>query len=232
MVMPLTLLPAALTSVTYTMPASTAPRVTLASVDLTSASRVTGLTVRCALVNTAAAVVPHGTCSWHSATLTPDLARSASLVTRPGLLGGTAISIVFTANVADPVALPLSVTSFMFLVDADAKTSAGAPWLIWVARVELAPKLKVTLAPGCAASNCLPSVVNDSVSDAAANTVIEPVRRRPLLAPPVPPSVEPGPGLDEPHATSDAASGTAMNRTGTRIRMVTSSGFRQRHWST
>src|ERR1700746_1714179 len=62
----------------------------------------------------------------------------------------------------------------MFFGDADANTSAGAPLVIWVARVELAPKLKVTFTPGLAASNCLPIVVKASFSEDAANTVIDP----------------------------------------------------------
>jgi hypothetical protein len=62
----------------------------------------------------------------------------------------------------------------MFFVDADANTSAGAPLVIWVASVELAPKLNVTFTPGCAASNCWPMVVNASFSEDAANTVIDP----------------------------------------------------------
>ena len=71
----------------------------------------------------------------------------------------------------------------MFLVEAEANTSAGAPLLIWVAKVELAPKLNFTVSPGWAASNCFPSSVKVSVSDAAANTVIAPVcAAEPLLA--------------------------------------------------
>jgi len=62
----------------------------------------------------------------------------------------------------------------MFFGDAEAKTSAGAPEVIWVARPELAPKLNVTFTPGCAASNRLPIAVNASFSEAAANTVIDP----------------------------------------------------------
>jgi hypothetical protein len=46
--------------------------------------------------------------------------------------------------------------------------------MIWVARPELGPKLNVTLDPGWAASNCLPSWVNVPCSEAAANTVMEP----------------------------------------------------------
>src|SRR5215468_9826909 len=64
----------------------------------------------------------------------------------------------------------------MFFGEAEANTSAGAPLVIWVASVELAPKLNVTLVPGLAASNCWPMVVNASFSDEAANTVIDPDR--------------------------------------------------------
>ena len=58
---------------------------------------------------------------------------------------------------------------------AEAKTSAGAPWLICWANAEDAPKFGVTVTPGCAASNCS-SVVNDSCSEAAAKTFTVPVR--------------------------------------------------------
>ena len=53
---------------------------------------------------------------------------------------------------------------------AAAKTSAGAPWVIWVARVALEPKLNVTVLPDLAWKS-LPIWVNASVSDAAAKTV-------------------------------------------------------------
>src|SRR5665647_1965478 len=163
--MPLTLSPAARTSVTYTTPASTSPSSTLVSVALTSASSVTGVTVRPAAAKTLAATAPHGTAGWQTATLTSALARSARVVTFAGLPGGTAISRTFVANVDGVSAARAATTASMFLSDADAKTSAGAPSMICVARLELGPKLKVILASGCAASNCLPSVVNDSVRD-------------------------------------------------------------------
>jgi hypothetical protein len=63
----------------------------------------------------------------------------------------------------------------MFAVAAEANTSAGAPLVISVARPELGPKLDFTVSPGWAASNCFPSSVKVPVSDAAANTVIDPV---------------------------------------------------------
>src|SRR6266550_3378538 len=112
---------------------------TFASVDLTSGSWVTGVMLMCALLNTLAAVAPHGTWSWQSATLTPGRARSARLVIWAGLLAGTATSIRLTANVVDEPALPADATWSMFFVAADANTSAGAPWLICVASIELAP---------------------------------------------------------------------------------------------
>ena len=58
---------------------------------------------------------------------------------------------------------------------AEANTSAGAPWVIWWPEPSCGPKLKTTVTPGWAASNCLPSVVNASCSDAAANTLTVPV---------------------------------------------------------
>jgi hypothetical protein len=70
----------------------------------------------------------------------------------------------------------------MFFGAAEANTSAGAPSVIWVARVELAPKLNFTVSPGWAASNCFPSVVKVSFSDDAAKTVIVPVADAELLA--------------------------------------------------
>jgi hypothetical protein len=55
--------------------------------------------------------------------------------------------------------------------------------VIWVAKVELPPKLNFTVSPGWAASNCFPSWVKVPISDAAANTVIVPVCvAEPLLA--------------------------------------------------
>src|SRR5215472_14085758 len=172
---PLTLLPAACTSVTYTMPASTLPVSTWVSTDFTSGCSVTGFTVIPAFLNTSAATFPHGTCGWHSATLTEDFARSFTDVTFAGLFGGTATSMVFLAKFCGLDASPAETTSCMFVGDAEANTSAGAPLVIWVARPELGPKLNFTVSPLWAAWNCCPSLVKVSVSEAAANTVIVPV---------------------------------------------------------
>src|ERR1700761_8085902 len=105
-VTPLTLVPAACTSVTYTMPASTLPSSTWVSTDFTSGWRVTGLTVILAFLNTSAATTPHGTCGWHKAVLTDDLARLLTDVTFAGLLGGTATSMTFVAKFCGLDALP------------------------------------------------------------------------------------------------------------------------------
>ena len=64
-----------------------------------------------------------------------------------------------------------SVTVFIVASLAAANTSAGAPLTICWARSDEPPKLNLTVTPGWSVSNCLPSAVNDSVSDAAASTV-------------------------------------------------------------
>jgi len=69
----------------------------------------------------------------------------------------------------------------MFFGAAEANTSAGAPLVICVASVELAPKLNFTESPGWAASNWSPSLVKVSFSDDAAKTVIVPVAAAALL---------------------------------------------------
>ena len=194
----------------------------MASTDLTSGSSVTGVTVSLALVNTLAAVLPQGTWSWHRASLTPALARSASAVMLPGLAGGSAISMTFLANVVGADAAPASVTWVMFLALADANTSAGEPEVIWVARSELAAKLKTTLTPGWAASNCWPIVVKASFSDEAASTVIVPDRAG-APEPPAP-AVAAGVELDPHPASTGSASERAATATVMR-RMVGSCGL-------
>src|SRR5262244_1671179 len=76
MVTPVALVSLALTSVTYTMPASTSPRVTLVTTPPTLVSSLTGLTVTPAFLNTSWATAPHGTSGAHTATLTLGSARS------------------------------------------------------------------------------------------------------------------------------------------------------------
>ena len=62
----------------------------------------------------------------------------------------------------------------MLAVSAEAKTSAGAPWVICCTSADEASKLKVALASGLASVKASPTAVNDSVSEAAANTVMSP----------------------------------------------------------
>jgi hypothetical protein len=107
-----------------------------------------------------------------------------------------------------PTPSPASVTVFIVFGLAEAKTSAGAPEVICCARAELPAYEKVTFVPGLAASKSLPIWVKDSVSEAAASTVIVPLTP---AAEPVPPEGEPL-SSELPHAavlTSTPASVTA-----------------------
>ena len=61
-------------------------------------------------------------------------------MTFAGLLGGTAISMMFFAKFVEVVAPPALTTCSMFAGAAEAKTSAGAPLVICRARPELGPK--------------------------------------------------------------------------------------------
>src|SRR3954453_9418841 len=63
----------------------------------------------------------------------------------------------------------------MFGWSADANTSAGAPCVSWVTRVEDPAKLKVTFVPAWACSNALPSSANAVESDCAAYTLTVPL---------------------------------------------------------
>ena len=95
-----------------------------------------------------------------------------------GLPGGTAISRVLDAKLTGAAAVSESpVALSMFVVSAEAKTSAGAPCWIWATRSEEPAKLKVTVVPGWAFSNSAPIAVKVFFSDAAAKTVISPDRR-------------------------------------------------------
>src|SRR6478672_9566406 len=128
-----------------------------------------------AAVSTLAAADPQGTAGAQRTTLTPDLARSARPVTLAGLSGGTAISRVLDAKLTGVAAVSEApVALSMFLVSAEAKTSAGAPCWSWATRSEDPAKLKVTLAPGWAFSNSAPIAVKVFFSEAAAKTVISP----------------------------------------------------------
>ena len=168
----MTLSPAVFTSVTYTRPASASPLVTLFNTSVTEASSLTGLSVMPVAVSTFWVAEPQGTAGAQTTTFTPGLARSAKAAILAGLSGGTAICSVFEAKFTGAPSTRLSLVAFsMFLVSAEANTSAGAPDWIWVTRSDDPAKLNATWTPGWLASNCSPNVVKVVLSDAAANTV-------------------------------------------------------------
>src|SRR5207248_1065631 len=90
---------------------------------------------------------------------------------------------------------------------------------ICAARAELAAKLKVTVTPGCAASNWWPMRANASVSDAAAKTVMDPdtdddERPAALAAGPAALEQPASPPTSPAQARPTRASGTAERRIG------------------
>src|SRR6478609_472840 len=167
--------PAARTSVWYTMPASASPVVTLVTMPLTFCSSDTGVTATPAASSTCWVYLPIGTSGAAVTNVTPDLARSATDVMPFGLPLATMISSLFVAKTTgSPWLFPASVSLVMFASSAEANTSAGAPWLICVTRAEEASKLNVTFESGCSVVKAVPISLNDSVSEAAANTVMLP----------------------------------------------------------
>src|SRR6266508_851156 len=167
---PSTLSPPAVTSLTYTMPASASPSETLVTTALTLSSCETGLTVTPALSRACWAYLPAGTSGAASTTFRSGLARSDSSLMPLGLPLTTMIWSRLLAKFCGVATR--SVTLPMLVVSAEANTSAGAPCWIWVASAWLPAKLKVTLVPPLAAVYCSPILVNAAVSDAAANTLI------------------------------------------------------------
>src|SRR3954452_8115620 len=171
-VTPLTLSPAALTSVTYTTPASASPDSTLVSTSVTACSSLTGLIVTPDVSSTFCVAEPQGTSGAQMTTLVPGFARSWNEVTLAGLSGGTAISSVLEAKFAGSPSMALADAALsMLAVSAEANTSAGAPCWICATRSEDPPKLSFTVTPLCSLSKALPMSVNVPVSDAAAKTV-------------------------------------------------------------
>src|SRR5262245_15839867 len=167
---PSTLSPPAVTSVTYTIPASASPRDTLLTTALTLSSNDTGLTVTPALPSASAAYLPAGTSGAARTTFRSGLARSS----RPPMsLGLPCSTTIWSRLLAKFWGVPTrSLTLSMLVVSAEANTSAGAPCWIWVARAWLPAKFKVTLVPPLAAVYCSPILVKAPVSEAAANTLI------------------------------------------------------------
>jgi hypothetical protein len=133
------------------------------------------LSVTPVLCSTFLAAAPHGTCGAQVTTASPALFRSAKDLMPLGLPGATAMASLFVANtVAWPSITPPWLALSIVAWSAEAKTSAFAPLVSCCTRVDEPAKLNFTVVPGCWASNSLPSAVNDSVSDAAANTVSVP----------------------------------------------------------
>ena len=150
---------------------------------------------------------PQGTWLAQATTLTPDRARSLKPVMRAGFPGGTTMVSVFVAKLPGSPATrssPLSLS--MFRVSAEAKTSAGAPWVICVTRSAEPAKLRVTSVPGLAASNFPAMSVKAVLSDAAAKTVTVPA------APDAPPSTVP-PGSAGPPSAAGEQPASASART-------------------
>src|SRR5205807_3842141 len=172
---PCTLLPPALTSVTYTTPASASPRLTLLTTALTSVSWLAGFTVCPAFVNACSVYRPHGTEGAQRTTISPGLARSPRLAMPLGLPAPTTISSRFRAKTwAVPTRLA-SCSACILGWSAEAKTSPGAPCLTCATRLDDPPKLRSTLTEEWSFSNWPPRSLNAELSEAAASTVTEPL---------------------------------------------------------
>ena len=125
--------------------------------------------------------------------------------------------MVFLAKSCGLAASPALTTASMFVGDAEANTSAGAPLVIWVARPELGPKLNFTVSPGWVASNRFPSWVKVPISEAAAKTVMAPVEAdRPRVEGLLVPEDELPDRLEQP-VTATAASPAAIRAAKRRI---------------
>jgi len=92
-----------------------------------------------------------------------------------GLPGATAISSLFLAKVTGVPTKPAFTSLRMLVVSADAKTSAGAPCVIWATRALEPAKSYVNARLGLAATSVFFAALNALVSDAAANTLSGPV---------------------------------------------------------
>ena len=102
---------------------------------------VSGLALMPAASKTRSAAAPHGTSGAQTASARSSRAKSARPLTPAGFPAGTAISRWFAVNTVGSSASPASVTTAICGSSAEANTSAGAPWVIWVASAELPAKL-------------------------------------------------------------------------------------------
>src|SRR5690348_10304732 len=93
-----------------------------------------------------------------------------------GLPGATTISSLLRANTRGvPVVKPSPFNLSMFVVSAEANTSADAPCSICVTRVGVPAKLNFTVTPELAPWNEVPRALKAAVSDAAAKTETVPL---------------------------------------------------------
>src|SRR5262245_18040149 len=174
--MPSTSSPADRTSVWYTSPASRSPASTLVSRLRTSGSSVSWAGVTPALARASRPNWPQGTSSAQRPMFRSALPKASSPSTLPGLPAGTAISSSLVAKVSGwPSTASASTSWSMLEVLAEANTSDGAPARICSRSADEAPKFISTVVPGFSSSNVLAISPKASVSDAAANTVIDPV---------------------------------------------------------
>jgi len=167
-----------MTSVTYTMPASTLP-VSTWSARTSRRLEVTGLTLMAAFLNTLQ-LPPARHLRLAQRDLGGFLRQVGHGCHLPGLLGGPRLpwcsrEILRVGRVAR-LHHRLHVRGA-----AEANTSAGAPLVIWVDKPELGPKLNFTCRR-MGGVELLPSWVKVPISDAAAKTVIDPVGEAELLA--------------------------------------------------
>src|SRR4029079_191509 len=113
-----------------------------------------------------------GTSSPAAMIFTPGVARSAGVVMPAGLAVGTiTVRLLPAKAVVGPVVRPAVTRASGFLVSADRKTSAGAPFWIWVARAADESVEMVSRMPGTAASYAVFTLARTSLRDAAAKIV-------------------------------------------------------------
>ena len=125
-----------------------------------------------AFLRASSAYFPAGTVGAASTRTTSDRARSARAAIFFGFPGATAIASRLVANAAGAPSRRFASTTFcMFPSSAEAKTSAGAPFVICVASVDDEPKLNVKRTRVFVLAKPLPALVKASVKDEPAKTV-------------------------------------------------------------
>src|SRR5918996_745189 len=186
------------------MPASRSPDATLVSRLRTSAWLVsTAGDATPALASASRPKSPQGTPSAHSPTRRSSSPKSDRPLTPAGLPVGTTISSRLRANVAGSASGGSASTTWVMLATlAEANTSAGAPARICSRSDDEPAKLSSTLTPGYSSSSRSASSPKASVSDAAANTVIDPSGS---AAPPAPVSSAVTPPAPSPQAAATNA---------------------------